>query len=133
MKTVGDRNTDPIAKQESVKYKKVDQSYPMNPRQVNPGGLRGEKVITGSLTIQNEDNPDEQIIFGQFDDEFGIFGVDASDPNNFRIVWKIIGATRYIYNLDDDTNIMQDGRLPDGSYGWFVAAEGENVEDAISA
>jgi hypothetical protein len=68
------------------------------------------------------------IIPGTTTNEFGFFSLDS----NGNVVMKIVNGTRYVYDLNTNKNIMQDGKLPDGTYGWFVAAPGQNVADAIS-
>lgn len=58
----------------------------------------------------------------------GFFVVDGSG----NIVMKIIGPTRYIYDITTGKNIIQDGKLPDGTYGLAIAKSGYNISDAIS-
>lgn len=110
------------------------------PRQISSGSTRGtQKVGYGSTEIDGSNN---RIVItnpldgtsvgigtipGSTTGEFGFFALDE-DGN---VVMKIVGPTRYIYDLTNDKNVMQDGKLPDGSYGWAVAKENYSVEDAF--
>lgn len=49
-----------------------------------------------------------------------------------NVIQKIVGPTRYVYDLTTNKNIIQDGKLPDGSYGQATAKAGFNVSDAIT-
>lgn len=62
-------------------------------------------------------------------EEIGFFSLDP-DGN---LVSKWVGATLYWYDLDTGKNNIQVGLLPDGTYGWFIAAKGFNVDEAITA
>lgn len=61
-------------------------------------------------------------------DELGFFSTDI----NGSVVWKQLGPTGYIFDLVNSVNIMQDGKLPDGTYGSVVAKEGVDVPDVFS-
>lgn len=58
----------------------------------------------------------------------GFFTLDSLG----RLVSKQVGATQYVYDPTTGKNIMQIGKLPDGTYGWAVAAAGFNVADGFS-
>jgi hypothetical protein len=49
-----------------------------------------------------------------------------------NLIFKNDGQTQYIYDKTTGKNVVQIGKLPDGSYGWAVAKSGYNVSDAIS-
>jgi hypothetical protein len=110
------------------------------PRQVSSGSTRGtQKVGYGNTEIDGSNNrivitnPTDGTsvgigtIPGSITNEFGFFALDE----NGEVVMKIVGPTRYIYDLDNDKNVMQDGKLPDGTFGWAVAKEDYDVEDAF--
>lgn len=60
--------------------------------------------------------------------EFGFFGTDASG----NLVFKYVNGTWYDYDPSTSINYMQHGILPDGTGGWAIAAQGDNVSDAYS-
>lgn len=57
--------------------------------------------------------------------DLGFYTLDASG----NVIQKIVGATRYIYDISTGKNIIQDGKLPDASYGQVDAKAGINVAD----
>lgn len=57
--------------------------------------------------------------------DLGFYTLDSAG----NVIQKIIGATRYVYDISTSKNIMQDGKLPDATYGWSVAATNKNVAD----
>lgn len=57
--------------------------------------------------------------------DLGFYTLDAVG----NVVQKIVGPTRYIYDLTTTKNIMQDGKLPDSSYGLISVKPGLNVSD----
>lgn len=109
------------------------------PRQISSGSTRGtQKVGYGNTEIDGSNN---RIVItnpvdgtsvgigtipGSTTNELGFFALDE-DGN---VVMKIVGPTRYILDIENSKNVMQDGKLPDGTYGWAVAKEGYNVGDA---
>ena len=60
--------------------------------------------------------------------EFGFFGTDTAG----NVVFKIIGSTFYVNDIVNNTNVMQIGKMPDGSYGTAIAKVGKNVSDIFS-
>lgn len=60
--------------------------------------------------------------------DLGFYTLDASG----NVIQKIVGATRYVYDITTGKNIIQDGKLPDASYGQATAKAGYNVSDAIT-
>lgn len=129
---------------DSVKDASIEDSYNVGtrilPRQISTGSTRGtQKVGYGSTEIDGSNNrivitnPADNTsvgigtIPGSTTNEFGFFALDE----NGEVVMKIVGPTRYIYDLDNDKNVMQDGKLPDGTFGWAVAKENYDVEDAF--
>ncbi len=60
--------------------------------------------------------------------ELGTFVTDA----NGNLISKTVNGTTYYYDLTTNKNIIQIGKLPDGSYGMAVAKAGYNVSDGIS-
>lgn len=94
-----------------------------NPNQIPSGVTRGtQKYI-------NTDG--SYMTLGVIPDggtDFGIAFFDSSDT----LIAKITGVTQYIYDKTTNKNVVQVGKLPDGSYGWAVAKSGYNVSDGIS-
>lgn len=60
--------------------------------------------------------------------DLGFYTLDTAG----NVIQKIIGATRYVYDISTNKNIIQDGKLPDASYGQATAKAGYNVSDAIT-
>lgn len=59
--------------------------------------------------------------------DLGFYTLDAAG----NVIQKIVGPTRYIYDLTTTKNIMQDGKLPDASYGWAVATTNKNISEGF--
>lgn len=110
------------------------------PRQVSSGALRGtQRVGYGSTEIDGSNNritisnPADGTsvgigsIPGSLTGEFGFFSLDA-DGN---LIMKIVNGTWYVYDITNDKNVMQSGKLPDATYGWAVANAGNNVADGF--
>jgi len=125
------------------------------PRQLSTGTMRGTQTVGyGNTKIDGSNNRitigDSIVLDGDNDTitvtndtgstlgvgaipgtnpvEFGFFSTD----DNGKLIMKIVNGTWYTYNITDDTNVMQAGVLPDASYGWAVAAEGNNVADGYA-
>lgn len=112
------------------------------PRQVGTGAMRGTQLVgnTGTMidaannriVLTSSDGSTVGIgtIPGSTTDEFGFFATDADGT----LVMKIVNGTRYIYDADTGINVMQDGKVAPSNansfYGYAVAPEGEDVEDA---
>ncbi len=129
------------------------QQMRVMPRQLSTGAQRGEQTIFGKLIIHSSDGDTDRDITLDGDSgqitvttgtdvvglgaipgnstETGLFGGNInSTDGSIELVWKIVGATRYIYDLlNNGVNVMQDGKLPDGGYGWDVAQTGKNVSE----
>ena len=67
------------------------------------------------------------IIPGSTTNEFGFFALDE-DGN---VIMKIVNGTRYIYDPTTDKNVMQDGKLPDGTYGLVTVIPGADVSEVF--
>lgn len=61
----------------------------------------------------------------------GTFGIAILDADQFEL-YKMNGQTWFWYDKVNDTNVMQAGLLPDGTYGWVVAKQGFNVADIFT-
>jgi hypothetical protein len=119
-----------------------DQSYGFQPAfKLQTGNTRGTQTVGyGGAKIDGANNrivitnPADGtsigmgIIPGTTANEFGFFSLNEEGG----LVMKIVNGTLYIYDLENDKNIMQTGKLPDGSYGSVVAKEGIEVEDVFS-
>jgi len=140
---LGSKSQAPIVKFDTVKDVPLESEVfrSILPRQMQTGTMRGTQGVgTGPkidssnnrITLTNTDGSSVGIgtIPGSTTNEFGFFATD-SDGN---LIMKIINGTRYIYDVNTDKNVMQDGKVaPDNAasfYGYAVAPEGENVEDA---
>lgn len=60
--------------------------------------------------------------------QLGFYTLDASG----NVIQKIVGPTRYVYDITNNKNVMQDGKLPDSTYGFATATTGNNVTDAYT-
>lgn len=129
---------------DSVKNAAIDDSYNVGtrvlPRQISSGSTRGtQKVGYGSTEIDGSNN---RIVItnpvdgtsvgigtipGSVTNEFGFFALDE----NGEVVMKIVGPTRYIYDPETEKNVYQDGKMPDGTYGFASAAEGRDVSEGF--
>lgn len=61
----------------------------------------------------------------------GSLGITLADNSNFTL-FTMNGQTWSWYDKTSGKNVMQVGLLPDGSYGFAVAAYGYNVSDGFS-
>lgn len=107
----------------------IAQQQRVMPRELKAGSQRGEMTIQGKLTVRNP-NTDEQIIIGTVGNDFGIFGA-ADSTDNPDVAFGIVGQTFYFYDLSDGRNIMQIGKLPDGTFNFASAKATYEVEDAF--
>lgn len=119
-----------------------DQSYGFQPafklqtgntRGVQTVGYGGAKIDGANNRIVVTNSGDGSsigmgIIPGSTTNEFGFFALDS----NGNVVMKIVDGTRYVYDLQTNKNIMQDGELPDSTYGLVVAKEGFDVSEVFS-
>ncbi len=60
----------------------------------------------------------------------GNLGMQAQDTSGY-VLFEMDGQTWYWYDKTTGKNVMQVGLLPDGTYGWAVAASGYNVADGF--
>lgn len=137
-----------------------DQTQPIEPKSIISGGLPGATEIrlgnnikisgknqqilvnttSGSITVGATDdgrlamevtNADgTKTGIGQIpgSTDLGFYTLDAAG----NVIQKIVGPTRYVYDLSTGKNIMQDGKLPDGTYGQDTAKAGFNVSDGVT-
>ena len=113
--------------------------FMIQPYQINTGGtLPGTTNINlgqnvqisgteGNIVFLNGGNKSIQI--GLLTD--GKEGLQFLDDTGF-VVAEFTGSTWYWYDKSSGKNIMQIGLLPDGTYGWAVAAPGYNVADGFA-
>ena len=66
--------------------------------------------------------------FGLLSD--GSLGIQVQDTTGY-ILFEMTGQTWFWYDKTTGKNVMQVGLLPDGTYGWAVAASGYNVSDGF--
>lgn len=128
-----------------------DQSYGFQPAfKLQTGNTRGTQVIghgdtkidgannritvggiildgnSNTITTQNADGSTLGMgLIPGSSTETGFFSLDTSG----NLIMKIVNGTRYIYNPTTSKNVLQDGKLPDSTYGWSVAADGYNVAE----
>jgi hypothetical protein len=100
----------------------VDTANRVLPRQVSTGTSRGQQNILGA--------DGSKVVIGEFGDTPPTFGIAFYDSGG-NLVNKIVGPTQYVYDLTTGKNIIQIGKLPDGSYGMAVAKAGFDVADGI--
>lgn len=136
------------------------QSKPLEPKSLISGQLPGatEIRIGNNIKISGKNQQIRvntttgNVVFGATDDgrlamevtnadgtKTGIGQIPGSTDLGFytldtagNVIQKIIGATRYVYDISTSKNIIQDGKLPDASYGQATAKAGFNVSDAIT-
>src|SRR5690606_24566076 len=92
----------------STSIASLAQNQRVQPRQVATG------VTRGTWRINNTDGSYITIgVIPDTENEFGIafFGADG------QVIKKILALTEYLYDPDTGKNIMQEGKLPDSSYG----------------
>lgn len=94
----------------------------VQPRQVATG------VTRGTWRINNTDG--SYITIGVIPNNGG-FGFAFFDSSN-NLVSKDTGVTEYVYDVSTGKNNMQLKKLPNGTYGFAVAASGYNVADGYS-
>lgn len=113
----------------------------MQPYLLQSGNMRGTQTVGfGGTKIDGANNriiitnsvDGSQIgigtIPGSTTGEFGFFSLD----NDGNVIMKIVNGTRSIFDLSDNKIIIQDGKLPDASYGFAIAKSGFNVSDGVS-
>lgn len=136
------------------------QQQPIEPHSIISGGLPGATEIRLGNNIKISGKNQQirvnttagNVVFGATDDgrlamevtnadgtktgigqipgstDLGFYTLDASG----NVIQKIVGATRYVYDISTGKNIIQDGKLPDASYGQATAKAGFNISDAIT-
>lgn len=100
-----------------------------NSSTTSSGTSTGTSSAEGAFIVTNTDG--STVGMGAIPDNSGDFGFFAQDGSG-NLLYKIVGSTIYVYDVTNDTNVMQVMKLPDGTYGWAVAATGSNVVDGFS-
>lgn len=59
-------------------------------------------------------------------------GVEVTGAADSQLLYKYDLSTMFFYDASTGKNVMQIGLLPDGTYGWAVAAKGYNVADGYA-
>lgn len=57
-------------------------------------------------------------------------GMETIDSDGFTL-FKMDGQTWFWFDKNTGKNVMQVGLLPDGTYGWAVATEGNDIRDSF--
>jgi hypothetical protein len=130
------KSTYPSVRSEDV----VSGSNRILPRQLSTGSSRGTQTVGyGNTKIDGSNNritigaPDGSTIGmgavpDSIENSFGFFSTNTSGS----LVMQITDGTFYVYDVDNEfKNVIQIGRLPDGSYGMVVAKPGSSVEEAF--
>jgi len=98
-------------------------------------GDKSTSALSGQLRIEEansrmvlHDGSVYRMETGAFDD--GTYGFKFSDPSGF-LLFKTDGVTWFWYDKTTQKNVMQVGKLPDGSYGIAVAKPGSDVSDGV--
>jgi hypothetical protein len=101
-----------------------------NPDGILTGSMRGTQQANQFIATNPADKSRVGIglIPGSTTGEYGFFVIDASN----NIIQKIVSATRSVYDIANNKNVIQDGKLPDNTYGYAVAKTGKNVSDIFS-
>lgn len=101
---------------------------------VSKAGVNVNNATDNQLLYKNDYNAETffgstgSISFGNLMN--GGQGMQVVDSTGF-VLFELQGQTWYWYDKNYGTNVMQVGLLPDGSYGWAVATQGNNVADAF--
>lgn len=90
------------------------------------GGVNVDQA-NNRVVIVNTDGT--SLILGSLPD--GDFGIAFADSSGY-VVRKSDLLTDYWYDKTHGTNNIQNGILPDGTYGTAVAKTGYNISDGIS-
>lgn len=61
----------------------------------------------------------------------GVLQLSVVDGSSFTL-FTLDGSTWKWYDKTTNKNVMQVGKLPDNTYGWAVAATGQNVADGFA-
>lgn len=101
----------------------ADSQARVTPQQVATGTTRGTQ------TYANTDG--SYMTLGLIPDGGTDFGIAFFDPDG-TLISKVTSVTQYVYDKTTGKNIMQIGKLPDGSYGWAVAKVGNDVKDGFT-
>jgi hypothetical protein len=107
--------------------------------QVSQQGINVTQATPNQLLYQLDLNSGTQTFFGTNGDvNFGLFtsvvtgtqtmGMQIIDSAG-NVVFEMDGQTWYWFDPLTNINVMQIGLLPDGTYGFAVAAPGQNVID----
>lgn len=116
-------------------------SQRVTPQQVATG------VTRGTQTYMNVDG--SYMTLGVIPDNSGDIGVgfftstgiliskststtDFKYDSNGNLIFENNGQTMFVYDETTGKNVIQIGKLPDGSYGMIVAKPGNNVADTFS-
>lgn len=94
----------------------------VTPGQVATGTTRGTQ------TYMNTDGSYMTMGLIPNSTDFGIAFFDKSGT----LISKTTSSTQYVYDKTTGKNVMQVGKLPDGTYGWAIAKVGFNVADGFS-
>lgn len=100
------------------------ESDRVNPNQVTTGTTRGTQ------TYPNLDG--SYMTLGLIPDGGTDFGIAFFDKTG-TLITKITQETQYVYDKTSGVNIMQIGKLPDGTYGMVVAKPGIDVADLFTS
>lgn len=95
----------------------------VQPNQVNSG------VGRGTQRFVNSDG--SYVTIGQIPGTTNEFGIAFFDRSN-NMISKNNGSTQYVYDITTGKNIIQMGKLPDGTYGLVVAKVGYNVSEIFT-
>lgn len=99
------------------------------PQSILSGNMAGVQQA-GNFIIQNPVDKSKigfGAIPGSTTGEYGFFVINSSG----NLIMKIVNGTWYVYDLTNNKNVMQSGKLPDQTFGWAVATTGKNVTDGF--
>lgn len=80
-----------------------------------------------ALEVENDDGTTTGIGVVPGTTELGFYTTDTAG----NVVQKIVGATRTINDITNDVRVIVDGLLPDDTYGFVAAKQGQDVGDAF--
>ena len=96
----------------------------------NQTGVAANSISTSStgFGFNVTDANGNSINFGTLAD--GTFGFNITDSSGF-VLFELNASTWKWFDKNYNVNVMQVGELPDSSYGWAVATQGNNVSQAF--
>lgn len=87
-------------------------------------------TLIGATNTDYDGSGNKRVVNGLLStNEYGTAYYDTAG----NLIQKIVAGTTYYYDIvNGNVNVMIEGKKPDGTYGFAVAAKGKNVADGYS-